>query len=112
MVYDYRELKAKKVEHMKDGEGHVFSKRVDPKDGMGGIIINTIPPGCSIGFHQHTDNFEVCYIISGKAYEVTEEGKTLVEAGMVTYCPFEGKHSLVNEFDEDFMFFGVLPNVK
>ena len=112
MVYDFRELEAKKVEHMRDGEGHVFTKRVEPDDGMGGIIINTIPPGCSIGLHQHTTNFEVCYIIIGKAYEVTENSKTLLEPGMVAYCPFEGKHSLVNEFDEDFVFFGVLPDVK
>ena len=99
MVYDFRELEAKKVEHMRDGEGHVFT-------------INTIPPGCSIGLHQHTANYEVCYIISGKAYEVTEDSNTLLEPGMVAYCPNEGKHSLVNEFDEDFVFFGVLPNVK
>ena len=107
MVFDFRTIEARDVEHMKDGEGHVFSKRVDVD--MGGIIINTIPPGCSIGLHQHTDNFEVCYAISGKAYDVSENGKELVEAGMVTYCPFEGKHSLVNEFDEDFVFFGILP---
>ena len=29
MVFDYMGLEAKKVEHMRDGEGHVFSKRVD-----------------------------------------------------------------------------------
>ena len=29
MVFDYKGLEAKKVEHMRDGEGHVFSKRVD-----------------------------------------------------------------------------------
>ncbi len=111
MVFDYKGLEAKKVEHMRDGEGHVFSKRVDLED-MGGIIINTIPPGCSIGLHQHTSDFEVCYVISGKAYEVTEEGRSLLEPGMVAYCPNLGKHSLVNEFDEDFVFFGVLPKVK
>ena len=110
MVYDFRDIEAKKVEHMRDGAGHVFSKRVDTD--MGGIIINTIPPGCSIGLHQHTTNFEVCYVISGRAYEVTEDSKTLVGPGMVTYCPHEGTHSLVNEFDEDFVFFGVLPDVK
>ena len=111
MVYDFRSMDAKKVEHMRDGEGHVFTKRVDP-EGMGGIIVNTIPPGCSIGLHQHVDDFEVCYAISGKAYEVTPEGKTLIEAGMAAYCPNGEKHSLVNEFDEDFVFFGVLPKVK
>ena len=109
MVFDFREIEPKKVEHMRDGEGHVFTRRVDLDD-MGGIIINRIPPGCSIGLHQHTTNFEVCYIISGRAYEVTDEGRELLEPGMVAYCPFEGKHSLVNEFDEDFVFFGVLPN--
>ena len=110
MVYDFNTLEAKKVEHMRDGEGHVFTKRVDLD--IGGVIINTIPPGCSIGLHQHTTNYEVCYIISGRAYEVTEDEKILLEPGMVTYCPFEGKHSLVNEFDEDFVFFGILPDIK
>ena len=111
MVFDFRDLEAKKVEHMRDGEGHVFTKRVD-QEGMGGITINTIPPGFSIGLHQHTTNFEVCYIISGKAYEVSPEEKALLEPGMVAYCPNMGSHSLVNEFDEDFVFFGVLPDVK
>lgn len=111
MVYDFRDIEAKKVEHLRDGEGHVYTKRVE-QDGMGGIIINTIPPGCSIGLHQHTDNFEVCYVISGRAYEISPEEKVLLEPGMVTYCPTMGSHSLVNEFDEDFVFFGVLPEVR
>ena len=108
MVYDFREIEAKRNENMRGGTGHVFSKRVETD--MGGIIVNTIPPGCSIGMHQHTDNFEVCYIISGRAIERTPEGETVLEPGMVTYCPKEGHHGLFNEFDEDFVFFGVLPN--
>ena len=108
MVIDFRELEAKRTEHMRDGRGHVLSKRTDPD--FGGIILNTIPPGSSIGMHQHTENYEICYILSGRAYEKTPDSCTLLEPGMVTYCPLGEKHELSNEFDEDFVFFGVLPN--
>ena len=109
MVYDFNKIEASKKEHLKGGEGYVMNKRVDP-EGMGGIVINSIPPGSSIGVHQHTTDFEVVYVISGKAYEVYEDGsKALLEPGMAAYCPNGGTHGLFNEFDEDFVFFGVLP---
>ena len=111
MVFDFKDIENKRVDHMRDGEGRVFTKRADV-EGLGGIIVNTIPPGCSIGLHQHTTNYEVCYVINGRAFEVTPEGKALLVPGMAAYCPNQDSHSLVNEFDEDFVFFGVLPDVK
>ena len=109
MILDFNNIEAVKKEHLKDGDGYVMNKREDV-EGLGGIIINCIPPGSSIGIHQHTEDYEVCYVISGKAYEKYPDGfKALLEPGMVTYCPTGESHGLFNEFDEDFVFFGILP---
>ena len=110
MIIDFSKVTANDVPNLKGGEGHVFNKgeNVD----IGRIILNTIPAGSSIGMHTHTDNYEICYIISGHGIENTPEGSFDLYPGMSTYCPKGGSHELVNEGPEDFVFFGVLPDAK
>ena len=53
------------------GKGEILSRIfLDPKDAAGAgrlFAVNTIAPGCSIGYHSHEGEFEVYYILSGTA---------------------------------------------
>ena len=51
------------------GKGEILSRIfLDSKDAAGAgrlFAVNTIAPGCSIGYHTHDTNTEVYYILSG-----------------------------------------------
>lgn len=61
----------------------------------------TLKKGCEIGYHEHHEEGEAYYILSGKGiYE--EDKKTIeVEAGDVTFCEDGHAHGLRNVSDED-----------
>ena len=61
----------------------------------------TLKPNCEIGHHEHHDEAEVNYILSGKGmYE--EDGQAIdVEAGDVTYCGDGHGHGLKNTGSEE-----------
>jgi quercetin dioxygenase-like cupin family protein len=60
----------------------------------------TIPFGCSIGAHEHTDDEEMIYCLSGKG-KLLMDGKTEVFLpGMTNYTPKGHFHSLMNEEQE------------
>jgi len=73
------------------------------------IIRGTIPKGASIGMHTHTTDFEVMYIISGKAESTLDGVKDTLLPGMCQYCPQGHSHDLVNVGNEDLVFLGVVP---
>ena len=60
----------------------------------------TLNPGCSIGYHQHSGEEEVYYILSGK-FVVNDNGKeSEVLAGDYVLTTNEGSHSVENRSDE------------
>jgi mannose-6-phosphate isomerase-like protein (cupin superfamily) len=60
----------------------------------------TLPPGCSIGYHIHSDESETYYILSGIG-EFNDNGtlKT-VHPGDVTFTPAGQGHGIRNVGDE------------
>ncbi len=60
-----------------------------------------LQPGVSIGLHQHKDDEEYYYIISGKGMMILDEKEYEVKAGDVTAVYPGGKHGLENNSSED-----------
>ena len=73
------------------------------------ILRGVLAPGDSIGYHAHDTSSEIIYIISGKGKTVTDGIEESIAAGECHYCPKGHEHRLINDGDEDLVFFAVVP---
>ena len=92
-------------EHPFAGEGHIIVRSLlNNEEEMyykGRVFAHTtIPPGCSIGYHVHSNESETYYIYSGIG-EFNDNGTlNTVTAGDVTYTPTSDGHGIKNIGDE------------
>lgn len=84
------------------------------------ILLGRLIPGASIGYHRHENSCEVIYILSGCGKALCNDAETGIEnaaeerlaAGDCHYCPEGHFHSLINDRDEDLVFFAIVPMKK
>lgn len=70
--------------------------------------ISIIPPGGSIGYHTHTGDFEIYYILSGTA-TVNDNGKwDVLRAGDSMTCREGDSHSIENNGDCDLEYVAII----
>ena len=101
------QLEEKIMPNFKGGEGRYIMRAFDDSDNK--LMFGKLEPGCSIGYHTHTQNSETMYILSGVATYVLEEGvEEVVLSGEVHYCAKGASHSLQNRGTEDLNFFAVV----
>ena len=72
-------------EHMRGGKGHVI----------------TLEPGCEIGYHEHHNESETYYIISGQGVYNDNGTNRPVSAGDITFTPDGFGHGLDNTGTEN-----------
>ena len=70
----------------------------------------TIPQGNSIGMHEHVDDFEIYYILSGKGQVLDNDKLVEVNEGDVIYTANGNKHYIENIGEEDLVFIAVVIN--
>ena len=92
---DFDALEVKIIPHMKGGKGVAQCQMVD--DGLNKIMRAVLDPGCSIGYHQHTDSSEICFILQGEASCILDGREETLKAGEVHYCPKGSYHSMENK---------------
>ncbi|PWM44722.1 MAG: cupin [Clostridiales bacterium] len=71
----------------------------------------TLEKGCTVGLHQHTDNDEIYYILSGVGS--VDEGtgvRKLVTAGDAILTGDGAFHDMINEADEPLVFLAIVIN--
>lgn len=69
----------------------------------------TLEKGCEVGLHQHTDDDEIYFILSGKGLYNDGDGKwTEVLPGDATKTGDGGWHAMKNEEDEPLVFLAVV----
>lgn len=69
----------------------------------------TLEKGSEVGRHQHTEDDEIYYILSGKGlYDDGDGVYTEVVPGDVTLCGENGFHAIKNEEDEPLVFLAVV----
>lgn len=77
-------------------------------DGLNKILYGKLIPGASIGLHMHETNSEIIYVLSGAGKMQTDGEWETLSAGLCNYCPKGHSHSMVNDGDEDLVFFAVV----
>lgn len=70
--------------------------------------ISMIPPGCSIGYHQHTGELEIYHMLEGKA-EVCDNGTySILEPGDTLICHDGNFHSIRNLCDSTLKYIALI----
>ena len=113
MVKKENEIQPIKIEHFKGGRGCVTKL---PCIENGDFTANAevigqliLPPGASIGYHEHVGNEEMITILSGKGKYIDDGKECVLTAGDVTICNSGHKHSFENcEEKEDLVLFAVV----
>lgn len=110
MVIDYNEIPEEKILKFKGGEGVLTTRNFVDADNK--IMLSSLEPGASSGYHKHEGNCEIVYILDGEATFLYDDGEEVVRAGQVHYCPEGHGHSMVNRTDRDLKYFAVVPSLK
>ena len=106
----------KQVEHKPapfDGTGDITVRHLlkgsEEKYGKRRVIAHsTLPPGCAIGYHTHTNESETYYIYSGSG-EFNDNGTVVpVSAGDVTFTGAGEGHGLANTGDVPLEFIALI----
>ncbi|HAW15461.1 MAG TPA: cupin domain-containing protein [Clostridiales bacterium] len=109
MVIDFNKIEEVCNPKFKGGEKEYYVRSY--ADEHNKIMKGRLEPGASIGFHTHTDDCEVIYVIEGKGKMLWDEGEDEVTAGKCYYCPKGQGHSLINDSEGDLIFFAVVAKV-
>ncbi len=107
MVIDFNNMDEERLPEFKGGKGAYNAKRYSADEIK--IMHGRLEPGSSIGLHSHETNSEVIYVLSGTAEFIYDDGTETVSAGECHYCPKGHSHSMMNNGDEDLIFFAVVP---
>lgn len=107
-------MTTERVENMCGGEGHVIIKRLlgeEELNGKCGLYAQvTLEAGCTLGYHEHHDNSETYYILSGEGEYDDNGNKRTVKAGDVTFTPNGCGHALANTGLDDLVFMALIIN--
>jgi mannose-6-phosphate isomerase-like protein (cupin superfamily) len=109
MNIDFNKTETQKLERFKGGEGVFEAKMYADKSIR--LLHGRLKPGSSIGMHTHETNSEVIFVLSGTGYTVCDGVKERVAPGMCLYCPKGSSHTLVNDSDEDLVFYAAVPEL-
>lgn len=107
MQIDFDSIQPETIEHFKGGGGSVTAQAY--VDGNNRIMRATVHPHSSIGWHQHSGNSEIVYVMSGVGKVVVEGGEEPLAPGICHYCAEGQFHSVVNPNEEDLVVFAVAP---
>ena len=81
------------------------------RDEKNKILLGTLIPGASIGYHCHADSSEIIFVLSGEGVVNDNGTETVLRAGDCHYCPPGQSHSLRNDGEEDLTFYAVVPQL-
>lgn len=96
---------------MREGLGTVLQTVIVPKDKMiHARLFNrlTIKQNCSIGYHDHNEEVEYYYILSGEGVVTEPDGEKTVKAGDLVITGWGAGHSIINNNKEDLVLIAVI----
>lgn len=107
MLIEFDKMEPTIIPRMRGGEKEVAARMYT--DPLNKIMRGRLIPGATIGMHTHETGSEIIYILKGKADFLYNEGTEQADAGGCHYCPKGHSHSMMNNGDEDLIFFAVVP---
>lgn len=105
LVKRENELRVQEVNHLRNGKGtakihHIIEgDELKNKGKMFSKIV--LPKGASIGIHDHTEDFEVYYILKGKGLVDEGDKKIIVNVADSVYTADGKQHSIENIGESD-----------
>ncbi|MGI6129653.1 MAG: cupin domain-containing protein [bacterium] len=100
--------------NLRDGQGqaqivHILESSRDELNGKGKMFAQiTLPPGASVGLHQHVGDSETYYILSGCGLVNDNGTEVAVSAGDVVLTRDGESHSIANNGNEDLVFIALI----
>ena len=114
MIRRANEVRDRIVENAQGGENRVtFYDWLLPEEAKGhGRVFSklVIPPGASIGYHEHEGEFEAYYVLSGEATVNDNGSEQILRAGDMHLCPDGSGHGTVNKGTEDLVLLALIMN--
>ena len=106
MKIDFNKMEEEIKPNFKGGEKEYRVK--DYTDDLNKIMRGRLIPGASIGLHTHEVNSEIIYIIKGSGKTICDGVEFRLNEGDCTYCKKGHNHTLINDTNEDLVFFAVV----
>ena len=110
-----REHRFQERHEMRGGTGPVYLYHIEEKEellGHGRLFAKIVlPPGSSIGVHEHIDETEPYYIIEGEGIFIDADGSRVpVKAGDCCLIDPGQSHGIENNSDRDMVFIALVHN--
>ena len=114
MIIDFEKIPVSRLANFNGGEREFVANIFN--DERNKILRGVLEPGASIGYHCHATSSEIIFAILGKGSVLVNREETGMEnavrealcAGSCHYCPKGFYHSLINDGEEDLVFFAVV----
>ena len=106
-VIKFYEMEETVLEAFQGGEGALCAKMVS--DDCNRILKGRLSPGSSIGAHCHATSSEILFVIAGEGRMITDGVEERLTADSCSYCRKGQTHTLINDGEEDLLFYAVVP---
>lgn len=114
MIRRKEDIRVREVKNAQGGEKSVFFHDwLLPEEAKGhGRVISklVIPPGASIGYHDHSGEFEALYVISGEATVNDNGAEAVLREGDMILCKDGCGHSTENRGAEPLVLMALILN--
>ena len=107
MIIDFDKLPLNVAANFNGGEKEYISRRFVDENNK--IMLGTLEPGASIGYHKHETNSEVIYLLEGEGHVLYDDGEEKLLPGQAHYCPQGHSHSLINRGNATIRFIAIVP---
>lgn len=103
MTYDFNTATNYPIPNLNGGDGTIFAKVLPCNTGS--VMCATIPPGCSIGFHDHAGDTDFNFVVSGTGIAVCDDVEEELGPGKCHICYKGSRHSIRNTGSEDLVIY-------
>ncbi len=115
MIRRKDEIRVREVKNAQGGENTVFFHdwMLPEEDAKGhGRVISklVIPPGASIGYHDHQGEFEALYVIEGEATVDDNGTMAVLKEGDMILCKDGCGHSTANKTERPLVLMALILN--
>jgi len=107
MIIDFLDMEDTAINKFYGGEKDTLARMFT--DEYNRIMLNRLEPGASIGLHKQENSSEIVYILQGAGKAMYDDCEEILTSGMCHYCPKDHTHSIINDGNEDLIFFTVVP---
>ncbi len=110
MLIDFDALETSATPNFKGGEGELISS--GHTDSTIKILRAHLEQGSTVGLHTHETSSETIYILSGTATAIVDGKEEQLHPGVVTYCPKDSTHTIVDVCPEGLDFLAIVPELQ